>query len=154
MAPTKQAAVGIRGLGKGSGDVKRLLVLPAALLVAACGGTAANPTPITHIDLGTPTAGTVASTPTVTAIVVPATAAGTTAPFTTATPAGGPLTMALGQAVDITCDGADCLEVAIDKVQFAKSYRDPDGFLNDTPKTKGDVFMAYRVAYTATGATC
>lgn len=39
----------------------------------------------------------------------------------------------------------------MDKVAFAKSYRDPDHFLDDLPGTKGDVFLAYHVVYKATG---
>lgn len=74
----------------------------------------------------------------------------TATPTDTPSAGGGGNTVAIGSPVDITCDGADCLEVVVDKVAFAKYYRDPAGFLNDTP-AKGDVYLAYHVTYTATG---
>lgn len=63
----------------------------------------------------------------------------------------GPVTIALKQAVPITCGGADCLDVTVAKVAFATIYRDPQGFYNDTPDVKGDVFMAVYITYKATG---
>jgi hypothetical protein len=69
----------------------------------------------------------------------------------TAPAANGPSQQEVGDVVSITCDGVDCMTVSLDKVAFAKSYRDPQGFLNDTPDTKGDVFLAFHVTYRATG---
>ena len=63
----------------------------------------------------------------------------------------GPSTEKVGDVVTITCNGTDCETVEIDKIQTAKFYRDPQGYLNDTPQTKGDVFMAFHVIYKAIG---
>ncbi len=66
-------------------------------------------------------------------------------------PSSGIQQQKVGDTVDITCSGADCLDITVDKVQFAKSYRDPQGYLNDTPTTKGDEFLAYHIIYKAIG---
>jgi hypothetical protein len=43
------------------------------------------------------------------------------------------------------------MDVTVSKVAFATRYRDPDGYYDDTPSTKGYVFMAVYVTYKATG---
>ncbi len=66
-------------------------------------------------------------------------------------PADGPTTQKLGDQIDITCDGTDCMTVSVDKIATAKIYKDPQHILDDTVTTKGDLFLAFHVTYKATG---
>jgi hypothetical protein len=63
----------------------------------------------------------------------------------------GPTSAKIGEAIRITCDGEDCLDVVVLKAQTATRYMDPQGYLNDTPDHKGDVFLAVEIRYTAVG---
>ena len=62
----------------------------------------------------------------------------------------GPFVAAFGEAIDISCDGDPCLKVTVVKAKFASSYKDPEGYFNDKPEHKGNVFAAVHVQYTAT----
>lgn len=77
-------------------------------------------------------------------------------PFVPAsTPVGadsGPFAASVGEPVTITCDAVNCMTITIVKVAFANLYKDPQGYFNDTPSTKGNVFMAVDLSYKATGA--
>lgn len=75
----------------------------------------------------------------------------TEAPVITPAPSSGLYQASLKSAVSITCDGQACMDVTVDQVKTASIYKDPQGYLNDTPDTKGDVFMAVHVTYKATG---
>src|SRR5439155_13310758 len=69
------------------------------------------------------------------------TAAPTDSPLDT-----GPTIARLGEAIRITCDSADCLDVTVLKAQSASRYRDPGGsYLDDVPTHKGDIFLAVQV---------
>ena len=57
----------------------------------------------------------------------------------------------VGELVDLSCDGVDCLHVTISKVASASVYRSST-YGDDTPTVKGDVFIAAYVTYTAVGA--
>lgn len=65
----------------------------------------------------------------------------------------GPTTQHMGDKIDITCNGVDCLTVSVDKIASAAVYRDPSGYheLDDKPTKKGDIFLAFHVTYKATG---
>ena len=67
-------------------------------------------------------------------------------------PSGGVTSAALGDAVGITCDGDPCMDVTVAKVEFKSTYKDPEGYYNDVPDTKGNVFMAVYITYKATGS--
>ncbi len=131
-----------------------LLVACVALSLAGCSAGAVESVPATPT-----TAAVVAPTPTPIVIYVTPAPVPTTMPEATDTPvadtpapvADGPYQAALGERVSITCDGSDCLDIAVTKASFAKYYRDPAGFLNDTPK-KGDVYLQFYVTYKATGS--
>jgi hypothetical protein len=66
-------------------------------------------------------------------------------------PAGGPTTQKVGDKIDITCDGTDCMTVSVDKIETAKIYKDPQHYLDDTVSKKGDLFLAFHVTYKAIG---
>ena len=71
-------------------------------------------------------------------------------PTDTPAPASGASTQKLGDVIQILCDGTACETVQIDKASFVKYYRDPSGFLNDTP-ARGDVYLQFHVIYRANG---
>jgi hypothetical protein len=84
----------------------------------------------------------------------PGAAAGSSAPVASSAPSVAPsgvLQAKLGDNVSITCGGSDCLDVTVDKAQFATHYVDPQHYLDDIPQTKGDVFLAFHVIEKATG---
>jgi hypothetical protein len=67
-------------------------------------------------------------------------------------PAAGPVQAKAGQTISIECDGDPCLDVVVLKAAFAARYKDPQGYSDDKPDHKGDVFVAVQVRYTATGS--
>jgi hypothetical protein len=71
-------------------------------------------------------------------------------PTDTPDAASGASIQKLGDVVQILCDGTDCETVQIDKASFVSHYRDPSGFLNDTP-ARGDVYLQFHVIYRANG---
>lgn len=64
---------------------------------------------------------------------------------------GGPLDEHAGDTITITCGGSDCLEVTVLKISTAKTYKDPQGYVDDVPSIKGDVFLAAQIRYKAIG---
>jgi hypothetical protein len=57
----------------------------------------------------------------------------------------------LGQAVAIAYKGVESLKVTVATVRYAAFYRDPGGRYTITPASRGAIFMAVLVMYTATG---
>lgn len=64
---------------------------------------------------------------------------------------GGPLQEHAGDTITISCGGSDCLEVTVLKITTAKTYKDPQGYVDDVPSIKGDVFLAAQIRYKAIG---
>jgi hypothetical protein len=117
-----------------------LLVAVSVAVAGQAGKTGAGTSPPPSPEASTPGGATI--TP-VTDVTSP--------PDVTPEPSTGLMPASLGQAVNIVCDGQPCMVVTVDQVKFASTYKDPAGYLNDTPETKGDVFMAVHVTYKATG---
>jgi len=122
----------------------RAIIVAACFIVAACGATApagTNGIAATSTPFVRPTVASTSATSDV-----------TPEPEPTDTPDAGPSEVKLGESVRITCDGQDCMDVVVLKDTTATRYKDPDGYYNDTPDHKGDVFLAVEVRYTAIGS--
>ena len=130
--------------GRGIYAVVAGLILLAIVAAFAFAQGGKNPTTGSNTPTQTPTPrptnGSIA-TPRPTVYVPPQTEA----------PAGGPTEAIVGEPIGITCSGVDCMNVTVVKVAFASVYKDPQGFYNDTPSVKGNVFMAVDFSYKATG---
>jgi hypothetical protein len=125
---------------RGSGPTLAIVVGVIALAVVAGIG-------FTQLGKGSPSDGSPTATPRATPR-----ATVTLPDATTFIPPAGPLPAAIGEAVSIRCDGADCMDITVSKVAFAAVFKDPDGFLDDTPQTAGNVFAAVYITYLATGS--
>ncbi len=145
VAPA-QSGTSSQGLGRGP-----FLAVAGMILVAVVAGAV-----ISQAGKGSPN-GTMAPTSTSRGAPTypPGGGPGST-PFVPAetpfVPSGGVTSAALGDAVGITCDGDPCMDVTVAKVEFKSTYKDPDGYYNDVPDTKGNVFMAVYITYKATGS--
>jgi hypothetical protein len=123
--------------------LKQLLTLVLVTLLTACSGTSAQK--------ASDTASTSSTDATATN-----TESATSSPTEEATPTEEPTpeptqqtTFAVEDKVVLTQDGDEWAQFTVLKVEQAKLYKDPQGYFNDTPEQKGDVFLAAQVEYVA-----
>jgi hypothetical protein len=124
--------------------MKQLLMVTLAVVLTACSGTSAQKAS----DAASPSATNIATasdsespTPQL-----------TEEPTPTDRPTPEPTqqtTFGIGDEVVLTQDGDEWAQFTVLKVEQAKLYKDPQGYFNDTPQQKGDVFLAAQVEYVA-----
>lgn len=70
---------------------------------------------------------------------------------TTPTESPSPTTenIRVGQAANLTQDGEPWATIVVSQVSQHRSYTSSDGFMTDTPRTPGNVYIQARVTYTA-----
>jgi hypothetical protein len=124
--------------------LKQLLIVVLAAALTACSGTSAQKAADTASP-STTNASTASDSETPT---LPP----TEEPTPTDEPTPEPTqqtTFGIGDKVVLTQNADDWAQFTVLKVEQAKLYKDPQGYFNDTPQQKGDVFLAAQVEYVA-----